>query len=115
MRIGLIAITTDCLAQILHAPESRQYDLAGTPLDTLQSALLLPEGYIVRGISFDIWRRCYGVFVESDVFPEVPEGQLAPEVTVTHYRNADGTVGIHSISVNVPEDHSPRHPLRLPK
>lgn len=115
MGIGIISVTTDAFAQVLGAPIEEQYRLGNTPLDTIQAAFLLPAEYAVVGVVFDFPRRVYLVGVESASLPEVPEGQLAPEVTPTYVREADGTVRLLKIDVSILPDYRPWHPVPLPK
>jgi hypothetical protein len=119
MGFGIIAVSPHTFADILKAPRGKQHHLENTPLDSVQAALLLPDGYTVVRIGVDEWRGVYLVAVESDQLPVVPEGRLAPEVTPVYQAtyHEDGTVAsvaIVKIAVRVPEDHRPWHPQSLP-
>ncbi len=115
MGIGIITVTVRAFEDIMRMPRDAGYRVNDLPLDSIQAAFLLPDGYEVLGIAVDYARRTYLVGVRSANIPDVPEGQLAPEVTPTYSRDKDGTVRIVKIDISQPHDYSPWHPVPLPE
>ena len=114
MGIGIITVSVQAFEDIMRMPRDAAYRVNDIPLDALQAAFLLPDGYDVLGVSVDYMRRVYLVGVRSADIPDVPEGRMAPEVTPTYSRDADGTVRIVKIDISLPHDYSPWHPVPLP-
>ncbi len=61
-------------------------------LDTWQSFLLLPEGYTVIGVFFDVARYLWTIVVESDALPVLSEGEMITELHPLYERTADDRV-----------------------
>ncbi len=68
-------------------------------LDTWQSFLLLPEGYTVIGVFFDVARYLWTIVVESDALPVLSEGEMITELHPLYERTADGKVRLTELKV----------------
>ena len=62
--------------------------------DAFQGFLLLPEGYAIIGIFFDIVYHQWTIIVESAALPLVPEGARLPLLMPMYQRTDDGKVSI---------------------
>ena|SRR5258708_2591397 len=60
--------------------------------DTFGSFLLLPEGYTIIGIFFDIVYHQWTVIVESDTLPATPQGEILRLLMPTYQRTDEGLV-----------------------
>lgn len=114
MGIGIIAVSWRAMDEILGVPPKTEYRLDDVPLDSIQTALKLPDGYTVYGTGTDYLRGVYLVAVAGVDIPDVPLGQMAPEVVPTYSRDADGTVRVLDIKVYTPPDRLPWHPVPVP-
>jgi len=60
-------------------------------IETLESALLLPDGYKIVSLHFDAIRRRFNIILTSDELPEVQEESMIPyvhlQVTVSNLPN----------------------------
>src|SRR5258708_7371970 len=61
-------------------------------LDTWQSFLLLPEGYTVIGVFFDVSYYTWVIVIESHAIPLPPKGDMIPLLSPLYERTADGKV-----------------------
>lgn len=57
-----------------------------------QEMLLLPEGYNILGVFFEITRYEWTIVVESDDLPIPNEGEMLPLLMPAYERLSDGTV-----------------------
>jgi len=62
--------------------------------DTFAAFLLLPEGYTIIGVYFDVPRYSWTIIVESDAIPLPEEGMMIPTLELVYQRTEDGKVSI---------------------
>ena len=117
MGVGIISVTPEAFEDIMRLPKGEGYRLYDVPLDAIQAALLLPDGYEVLGASPDYMRRVYLIGVKADGISDVPNGQLAPEVVPTYEREwPTGRVRLLRVEVRNADDLSFNwHPVELPR
>lgn len=115
MGVGIISVTPEAFEDIMRLPSGEGYRLYDVPLDAIQAALLLPDGYEVLGAVPDYPRRVYLIGVKCDAIPNVPNGQRAPEVKPIYQREADGRVGLLRVEMSNGEDIWNWHPTELPR
>lgn len=115
MGVGIISVTPEAFEDIMRLPQGESYRLYDVPLDAIQAALLLPEGYEVLGAVPDYPRRVYLIGVKCDAIPDVPAGRRAPEVTPTYERDYEtGHVRLLRVDVRNGDDMWNWHPTELP-
>jgi len=116
MGVGIISVTPEAFEDIMRLPEGEGYRLYDVPLDAIQAALLLPDGYEVLGAVPDYPRRVYLIGVRCDAIPDVPHGQQAPEVMPTYQRDYEtGRVSLLKVEMLTGDDCLNWHPVELPR
>jgi len=114
MGVGIISITPEAFEVLLHLPKGEGYRLYDVPIDTIQSALLLPEGYEILGAVPDYAFRVYLIGIRSGAIPDVPPGARQPEVKPVYSREADGRVHLLHVEISTEHDILKWHPTDLP-
>ncbi len=67
--------------------------------DTWQSFLLLPEGYTIMGVFFDVLRYMWVIVVESEAIPLPKEGEIIPVLMPAYERTEDGKVRLVDMKI----------------
>ena len=115
MGVGIISVTPEAFEDIMRLPKGEGYRLYDVPLDAIQAALLLPDDYEVLGAVPDYMRRVFLIGVRCDAIPDVPNGQIAPEVMPTYQCDYEtGRVSLLKIEMRTDDDPLNWHPVELP-
>lgn len=67
--------------------------------DLWQSRLLLPDGYSIVAVYFDIMRKLWVLAVESEGIPLTPSGEMVPELMPGYQYADDGKIKLTDIKI----------------
>lgn len=72
--------------------------------DLWSTFLLLPDGYTIIGVFFDIAYNCWTLLVEGADLPLPKEGEMLPVLSPMYQRTADGKVSLVRESLKMKGD-----------